>query len=63
MLAPPPDTVIHNRILDTARAHGLSFYDATYLELAVHSAFELASRDAGLLAAASRNGVAVIDAR
>jgi predicted nucleic acid-binding protein len=48
---------------DLARAHGLSIYDATYLELAQRSAASIVSRDADLLAAAAKDGVGVYDLR
>ena len=43
-----------------ARQEGLTVYDASYLELALRLAAELASRDQELLAAARRRGVAVL---
>lgn len=44
--------------LHLARAHGLSVYDAAYLELALRRGLPLASLDAGLKAAAGAVGVA-----
>jgi predicted nucleic acid-binding protein len=40
-----------------AREHGLSSYDASYLDLAVRTGLPLASLDGPLLAAADRFGV------
>ena len=44
-------------IVGMARAHRLSAYDAAYLELSVRTGLVLATRDAGLRAAAERLGV------
>jgi predicted nucleic acid-binding protein len=56
----PPD---RRRALDAiprlARAHRLSSYDATYLDLALRYGLELATRDQVLRAAAEREGVAM----
>ena len=46
-------------ILALARAEGLTTYDATYLELAIRRGFPLMTRDAALIAAAGRSGVAI----
>lgn len=48
------------KISDLASEHGLSVYDATYLELAVRRGLSLASRDADLNKAAKRCGVGVL---
>lgn len=45
-------------VMDLARRHGLSAYDALYLELALRQGAELASLDAALLRAAQAEGVA-----
>lgn len=45
------------RISDLASKHGLSVYDATYLELALRRELPLASRDASLNAAARLSGL------
>ncbi len=45
-----------SRILELADAHGLSAYDATYLQLAVDLDSPLATRDGKLRAAAARLG-------
>ena len=42
---------------DLARAHGLSFYDALYLELAKRESAELATLDGALARAAAAEGV------
>ena len=46
--------------LRLAEAHGLSFYDALYLELALRRGAALATLDGRLLAAARAEGVAVV---
>ena len=42
-----------------AKAHNLTAYDATYLELALRLAMPLATSDAALIRAAEREGVSV----
>ena len=42
------------------RLHGLTTYDAAYLELAMRSASPLATKDAALAAAAKKNAVVVL---
>jgi len=44
-------------IIDLARAHSLSTYDASYLDLAMRNGFPLATRDPRLLHAAKECGV------
>ena len=44
-------------ITDLAQKHGLSVYDAAYLELAIRKRLPLASRDAALNKAARLSGV------
>jgi predicted nucleic acid-binding protein len=46
-------------ILALARTAGLTTYDATYLELAIRRGFPLMTKDAALIAAAGRSGVAI----
>ena len=46
-------------ILALARAEGLTSYDATYLELAIRRGFPLMTKDAALITAAGRSGVAI----
>jgi predicted nucleic acid-binding protein len=43
-----------------ARRHGLSFYDATYVELALRLGLELATRDMAMAKAAQSEGVALV---
>lgn len=50
------------RTLVLARRHGLSTYDATYLELAIRADAALATLDRPLAAAAKREGVIVLPA-
>lgn len=46
-------------ILSLARAHGLSAYDAAYLELAIREGLPLATSDDALKRAARKTGVAL----
>lgn len=46
-----------DKITELAEEHGLSVYDATYLELAIRKRLSIASRDAGLNRAAKRAGM------
>ena len=48
-------------VLDLARAHGLSAYDAAYLELAMREGLQLATQDEALRAATQRVGVPLAD--
>ena len=54
-----PSTAL-GKVCDLAAEHGLSVYDAAYLELAVRRGLPLASRDAALNRAARRCGVKVL---
>lgn len=54
-----PKAAFH-KTLELAEKHGLSVYDATYLELALRRKLGLASRDSALLAAARKSGVKVL---
>ncbi|HEX7776342.1 MAG TPA: type II toxin-antitoxin system VapC family toxin [Parvibaculum sp.] len=47
-------------VLDLARRHNLTFYDAAYLELALRKTADLASRDTALIAAARAEQVPVL---
>lgn len=47
-------------VLDLARAHGLTSYDASFLELAMRESLPLATVDARLGAAAEETGLEVI---
>ena len=53
-----PSTCEHAR--RTARAEGLTTYDATYLELAIRRGLSLQTKDEALIGAAQRSGVAVL---
>jgi predicted nucleic acid-binding protein len=46
-------------ILALARAEGLTTYDAAYLELAIRRSLPLQTKDAALICAAKRSGVAL----
>ncbi len=48
-------------VLDLARAHGLTAYDAAYLELAMREGLPLATEDVALRAAAGRVGVLLVE--
>lgn len=47
-------------LLALCRAHGLTAYDALYLELAIREGAALATRDAALARAATAEGVSVV---
>jgi predicted nucleic acid-binding protein len=49
-----------NETSDLAEMHGLTIYDAAYLELALRRKLPLASRDHSLVAAARNSGVKVL---
>ena len=53
-------TVDGMTLLPLVRRHGLSAYDAAYLELAKRMGLPLASFDHELIAAASREGIALV---
>jgi len=57
-LAELPDK---SSVLDLARKHKLTFYDAAYLELARRESIPLATLDKALAAAARAEGVALIE--
>ncbi len=46
-------------LVSLARAHGLSAYDAAYLDVALRRGLPLATRDHSLMAAARRSGIVV----
>ena len=54
----PPGQFLH-RIIELARNQALSAYDATYLDLAIHSGLPLATLDEPLRKAARKCGVAL----
>ncbi len=49
-----------NAVMDLARRHRLSFYDASYLELAIRERVPLATFDSDLIAAAKAEGVPLV---
>jgi predicted nucleic acid-binding protein len=49
-----------DRTIDLARSHGLSVYDAAYLELALRKGMPLATRDPLLVPAAKKTGVPLV---
>jgi predicted nucleic acid-binding protein len=49
-----------DRTIELARAHGLSVYDAAYLELALRKGMPLATRDPLLVPAAKKTGVHLV---
>jgi len=51
---------VESVVLKLARTHGLSVYDASYLELAIREAIPLATLDAQLTAAARAEGSGLI---
>ena len=53
---PPSAERAWGPVIDLAQAHGLTVYDATYLELAMRSGFPLATLDRALRAAALAEG-------
>lgn len=55
-----PSNLALGRILSIGRQHGLSAYDAAYLELAMREGLRLATRDKALREAARNCGVNVI---
>ena len=57
----PPTVEIQSRILTLAQAHRISFYDATYLELAERRQSLLATLDKDLHIAAVATGVHCLD--
>jgi predicted nucleic acid-binding protein len=56
--ARPPNHSIQ-RVLDLARSHSLTSYDAAYLDLAIHAGLPLATLDEALRKAARKCGVAL----
>lgn len=57
---PAPREVTQRAIVELARRHDLSAYDAAYLELALRRGASLASLDESLRSAARRAGVTVL---
>ena len=58
--APPADAAA-DRVVGLAREHGLTAYDAAYLDLAIRERAALATLDDDLRAAARRAGVGVVE--
>jgi predicted nucleic acid-binding protein len=48
-------------VLDLARTHGLTAYDAAYLELAMREGLPLATQDDALRSAAEQAGASLMD--
>src|SRR5947209_14780978 len=59
VIAVPTFTAL-GTVLSLGRTHGLTAYDAAYLELAMRNGLPLATQDAQLCAAASRVGVSLL---
>lgn len=59
-LDPETERRAFGQILDLARSEKLTSYDASYLELAMRLGTPLATKDAALIAAATRVGVPVL---
>jgi predicted nucleic acid-binding protein len=51
---------VFGEILSLGRRHGLTIYDATYLELAIRTGLPLATLDQALAAAARQDGVELL---
>ncbi|SFM66295.1 type II toxin-antitoxin system VapC family toxin [Variovorax sp. OV329] len=58
---PAPNLHYRSQTLRLAQAHGLSFYDASYLELALRLNGQLASLDRALVNAAKNCGIPCLD--
>lgn len=59
-LEPSPDISVALRIAELATAHGLTAYDASYLELAIRTRSPLATFDSALIRAAQAEGVQIV---
>ena len=59
-LEPSPDVSVALRIAELAEAHGLTAYDASYLELALRTKSPLATFDSALIHAAQAEGVQIV---
>lgn len=55
----PPERMFSD-ILNLAREHNLSSYDASYLDLAIRKGLPLATKDNDLISAAKRCGVSIL---
>ncbi len=60
-LEAPPDGSRTQATLNLAQAHALTFYDASYLEQALRTGAQLASKDAALRRAALKAGVLCLE--
>jgi predicted nucleic acid-binding protein len=56
-----PDEARMQATLDLARHHGLTFYDASYLEQALRTGAQLATKDAALRRQAAKAGVLCLE--
>ena len=56
----PPDVETMRRVRLVAREHGLTAYDACYLELSLRCGLPLATFDGDLASAAKRSGVTLV---
>ena len=59
-IVPAASDAVWDRVLDLAREHDLTAYDAAYLELAIRERAALATLDSALRAAAHRAGVPMV---
>ena len=59
-LEPSPDVSVVLRIAELAEAHGLTAFDASYLELAMRTNSALATFDSALIRAAQAEGVQIV---
>jgi len=55
-----PAEAVFDRIQSVSRAHGLTTYDAAYLDLAQSNGLPLATLDVDLISACSKTGVGLI---
>ena len=55
-----PDGLCMQRTLELAGTHGLSFYDASYLEQALRTGAQLATKDGSLRRQATKAGVVCV---
>ena len=60
-LEPPPDGRRMQATLELARTNSLTFYDASYLEQALRTGAQLATKDAALKRQASKAGVLCLE--
>ena len=58
---PAPNLHYRSQVMRLAQAHALSFYDASYLELALRLNGQLASLDRALVLAAKNCGIPCLD--